>query len=321
MKKFSIITTVIVPLTLFSGCMKNEIINDETGAMEIQFNAENKTSTRAAIGSEGFPVGSAFSVWGFMTKDSQTANVFEGNIVTKGTDNSWTCDATRYWFSGWNYDFYAIHPSGIGSVSNDGVVTVEKFDCSTTGADAKDLMISSAPGLSYVPEDGPQPVTLNFNHLLSRIDFVGKSVGGSAIVHSVVLSGINTTANCSASFTQEGNVNATWTGPTSGSVSSKIDGGVKLEQLSTTSVVEDMLIIPQTLTDAAKVTITYSTDAEQNKIAEYNLIIGELNIWEAGKSYRYSFEVTGGGYIIFNKPTVNTWNSATGGNVIIDVTQ
>lgn len=326
MKKFSLITTVIVPLTLFCGCIKKEIVNDETGAMEIQFKAADETTSRTAIGSEGFPAGSTFSVWGFMTKGTETATVFEGDNVTKEENGNWVCDATRYWFPEWNYNFYAVHPvinndATNVTVDNSGQISITGFDCSATGTDAIDLMTASATNKSYTVGETPQPVPLNFNHLLSRIDFVGKSVGGSATVHSVTLSGITTNANCNTSYSQEGTISSTWSDNQSGNIISSIDGGVELEELSTKSVVGDIMIIPQTLTENSKVTITYSTDTEENKSTEFSLNIENFNTWEAGKAYKYSFEVTGGGYIIFNKPSVNNWNTATGGNVIIDVTQ
>ena len=46
-----------------------------------------------------------------------------------------------------------------------------------------------------------------------------------------------------------------------------------------------------------------------------------VSMWEAANHYRYSFTLTGGGYIVFDPPTVNAWSDAIGGNVTIDVTQ
>jgi len=46
-----------------------------------------------------------------------------------------------------------------------------------------------------------------------------------------------------------------------------------------------------------------------------------VSMWTAANHYRYSFTLTGGGYIVFDPPTVNAWSDAIGGNVTIDVTQ
>lgn len=259
---------------------------------------------------------SSFSVWGGY---DGTNNLFEKTTVTK--DGAYE-GGTRYWVPDKTFNFYAVHPVIENvTVENSGQISITGFDCSATGTGAIDLMTASATNKSYTVEETPQPVPLNFNHLLSRIDFVGKSVGGSATVHSVTLSGITTNANCNTSYSQDGTISSTWSDNQSGNITSSIDGGVELEELSTKSVVGDIMIIPQTLTEISKVTITYSTDTEENKSTEFSLNIENFNTWEAGKAYKYSFEVTGGGYIIFNKPSVNNWNTATGGNVIIDVTQ
>ena len=70
-----------------------------------------------------------------------------------------------------------------------------------------------------------------------------------------------------------------------------------------------------------KLTVTYDTDAERGKTASYTLPATTVSMWEAANHYRYSFTLTGGGYIVFDPPTVNAWSDAIGGNVTIDVTQ
>lgn len=286
---------------------------DERDITQIPIEFGSSVSRAAVNDKEGI---SSFSVWGGY---DGTNNLFEKTTVTK--DGVYE-GGTRYWVPNKTFNFYAVHPVIENvSVDNSGQISITGFDCSATGNDAIDLMTASATNKSYTTGMDPQPVLLNFNHLLSRIDFVGKSVGGSATVHSVTLSGITTNANCNTSYSQEGTISSTWSDYQSGNITSTIDGGVELEELSTKSVVGDIMIIPQTLTEDSKVTITYSTDTEQNKSTEFSLNIENFNTWEAGKAYKYSFEITGGGYIIFNKPSVNNWNTATGGNVIIDVTQ
>lgn len=288
-------------------------IIDEQDSMQIPISFGSSVS-RAAVNSPTDM--SSFSVWGGYDGN----NLFDKTTVTNGGAYE---GGTRYWIPGETFNFYAVHPviNNDVTVDNSGQISIIGFDCSITGTDAIDLMTASATNKSYTVGETPQLVPLNFNHLLSYIDFVGKSIGGSATVHSVTLSGITTNANCNTSYSQEGTITSTWSDYQSGNITSTIEGGVELEELSTKSVVGDIMIIPQTLTDNAKVTIIYSTDTEENKSTEFSLNIEKFNTWEAGKAYKYSFEVTGGGNIIFNKPTVNTWNSATGGNVIIDVTE
>lgn len=83
----------------------------------------------------------------------------------------------------------------------------------------------------------------------------------------------------------------------------------------------DLLLIPQSLAGGVKLTVIYDTDAETEKSASYTLPATTVSMWEAANHYRYSFTLTGGGYIVFDLPTVNAWSDAIGGNVTIDVTQ
>ena len=83
----------------------------------------------------------------------------------------------------------------------------------------------------------------------------------------------------------------------------------------------DLLLIPQSLTGGVTLTVTYDTDTEKRKTASYTLPTATVSEWTAANHYRYSFTLTGGGYIVFDPPTVNAWSDATGGNVTIDVTE
>lgn len=306
-------------IALLYGCSKAVVIDDASVGKSIQFNAGGPVGKAAIVGD--FPDGSAFSVWGRMVKDSQTAMAFDGETVTKSS-NVWRYDGTRYWIPGWTYDFYAVYPAGTDAVlpATENVINITGFDCSATGADAKDLMTAFASGMSYDGKTPPGPVSLNFAHQLTRLDFVGKSVGGKATIHKVEVSGITISADCVVTRLNDNSSSSEWLNGNTGSLNSAIDTELDAASTENKSVVGDIMVIPQTL-ENAKVTVTYSTDTESNKTAEYSLSIQGLTAWEAGKSYRYSFEVTGGGYLVFGKPTVNTWNHATGGNVIIDVTQ
>lgn len=323
MNKFSLLTTMITPFMLLSGCVKEKVV-DETDPLKIQFSAE-ETSSRAAIGNEGFPDGSAFSVWGFMTKDAQTANVFEGNTVTKGTDNNWTCDATRYWFPGWNYDFYAVYPSKdflpsgtsanvtINEQNNEAVVTISNFDCSTIGDNAVDLM-TAIKEVSYNEGDPtPGTVELGFQHLLSKVSIVGHSEGSDAYITSISLTNVKTKGTYTYSETNGGQ----WTIDNASGLTPKTDFNLPS---TPTDIFGDLLLIPQSV-DGIQLSINYNypgiIDSEGNPLEKtivYNL--PTTYNWESGKSYRYSFTLSGD-YIIFDVPQMNPWKEASGGIIIV----
>lgn len=306
MKRISIKATMsLVAILLLTAACTDEL-NDRPADTGRAIAFTPAAETRAAVEGSALPSGSSFSVWGWYgTGNEINKNVFD-NITVTESDGTWGyTGGTQYWIPGMTYNFYGVYPASVtASVTNDGIITVEGFDCS----EAVDLMTATATGLSG---DAAQTVAMQFGHLLAKIEFVGKSEGGNATVNKLVLSNISTQGTyVSSSIPLWSNL---------GSRDITIDSSSDLTP-DGVSVSGDMLLIPQTLT-VPQLTVTYSTDTETGRTETYTLPVDVVSSWVAGQSYRYTFTVTGGGYIIFDIPTVNKWGSATGGNITIDVTE
>ena len=273
--------------------------------------------TRAVVDGSSLPSGSSFLVWGFRTAVGENVSMidFDGETVTENNGTWSYTGGIRYWIPGYTYKFYALYPTNIGPVSsydNNGMLTIIGFNCSKTGEEAIDLMTASSTGINYIGDETPQPVSLKFIHKLAKIQFVAKSEGGNATVDSIELSGISTSGNYVESE------NPIWNDLQEGIISVKKTTTVTTSE--NTDVSGDLLLIPQML-EKPVITVTYSTEVEKNKKVTYSLPVDVITQWSAAQAYRYTFTITGGGYIIFDVPTVNPWNEASGGNVIIDVTQ
>lgn len=306
MNKLSLMTIFITHLLILSGCVKEKVIN-ETDKQKINFSAE-ETSSRAVIGNEGFPVGSVFSVFGYMTKETQTASVFEDKAdVTLGSDGKWTYDGVRYWIPGWTYDFYAVHPvfsadGPVASVASDGTISVTNFDCSKTGAEAKDLMTAQKTGITYTGE----PVDLKFGHELAKLNFVVKSENAVATITEFKVYGVDYIGTLSKKSTT-----ATWTDKTT---CQDTDTPFSINQefvFNTTegwekNVFGDILLIPDNdLTDAfLKIQYKYS-DETTERTSVVGLKTALTDKWEAGKNYKYSLTIEGGSLTI--NVTVIDW--------------
>ena len=79
------------------------------------------------------------------------------------------------------------------------------------------------------------------------------------------------------------------------------------------------MVFPQALTSDVYFEITYSTDGGTNYTTQkVQLISSPLSVWEAGRRYSYSFTVSDNDRILFDVPTVNGWDEATGGIIIVD---
>lgn len=278
--------------------------------------------TRAAVGSADDlnRDGRSFSVWGSYVPASGAGGlttVFDGTQVTY-SGGAWSYSGTKYWHPDNIYSFYALYPSvemlgdDMSSAScTDGIFTVSGFD-STKGHDLMraTAMKQTAGDLAVVP---PGAIDFTFRHLLARVTFSARSEGGNATVRAVSLEGLAVKGDYDSSAATP------WNNMTRGRVG--VVRNTPVTPAGEADVSGDLLLIPQPLTDGVTLTVTYDTDAEAGKIVSYILPATTVSAWEAANYYRYSFTLTGGGYIVFDPPTVNAWSDATGGNVTIDVTE
>lgn len=306
---------------LLGACAESTDPDMETSGNSGAIRFAGPAVTRAAIDdADGMLTdGNSFSVWGNYTAETSgtTMSLFDAEKVTY-VSGMWGYEGTRYWLAGNTYDFYALYPStetlgdAVSSVTcTDGTFTVKGFDA-TKG---HDLMTAEKTGISVVAgqTEPPDPVALKFQHLLARVTFAARSEGGNATVHSISLEGLAVKGD------YDGSAETAWSNTTKGNVS--VVKETSVTPAGDADVSGDLLLIPQSLTDGVKLTVTYDTDAEKEKTASYTLPTTTVSMWEAASHYRYSFTLTGGGYIVFDPPTVNAWSDAIGGNVTIDVTQ
>lgn len=315
--------TLLIPAAacLLGACAESADLDMETGGESGAIRFAGPAVTRAAIdGTADMQTeGRSFSVWGNYTDGagSTPTSVFTAETVTY-VSGMWGYEGTRYWLPGNTYDFYALYPSvktlgsNVTSVAcTDGNFVIDGFDA-TKG---HDLMTAEQSGI--VVEQGqaeaPGPVALTFQHLLARISFTARSEGGNATVHSISLGRLAVKGDYNSSASTQ------WSDTETGTIS-MVKETVVLPG-GDADVSGDLLLIPQSLTGGVTLTVTYDTDAEKGKTASYTLPTATVSEWTAANHYRYSFTLTGGGYIVFDPPTVNAWSDATGGNVTIDVTE
>lgn len=266
--------------------------------------------TKAVV--TGFNDGDAFSVWGGY--DNDATNVFDGVTVTN-SNGSWTYSPYQYWRSGETYRFYALYPSTINAqVAANGTITVTGFDASKTGAEAVDLMTSSATASG----DVKPMVAFTFDHELCRINFIAKAMPDvNVTITSASLYGMSTSGDLTNNGTSSWELgtaideaNTTFTYKSSEVLSGETD------------LFGDILMIPQPIGSGVKLQVTYrygGDTADRSFIADLSSASMALqNGWEKGKYYRYTFEIGSDEYILFDKPSVNGWNEASGGNITIE---
>ena len=245
-------------------------------------------------------------VWGMYTKDGSSADVFgTAGQVVEHAGGAWTYSPVRYWVMGAEYAFHAVHPAEVAGVMvEDGGIKIKGFDAT----EGHDLMAATASGISYAEVSKIQPVALNFKHLLARVNIVGVVTGGGRLnVKKITFSGMLKEGNYS---------NGKWEiGGSEGVVAKE---NIILNSAAGTDIFGDMLMIPQPVKDfEMSITYTLNDETEEQQVS-YSLPVGEVAEWEAGRSYRYTFTVDVAGNIIFMKPVVTDWNTATGGIVTVE---
>ena len=80
---------------------------------------------------------------------------------------------------------------------------------------------------------------------------------------------------------------------------------------------EDVLLFPQQVERDFAIYVRYSVNGGemQEQIIPLNGLVGEF---VAGKYYRFTFTVIDEDHILFAPPTVNNWNEATGGIIVVE---
>lgn len=283
---------------LFQSCFKTEI--DKGIEEAIVFSS---TTSRAVIEND-FPEGASFSVWGWYSAvGEEPYNIFDGISVTKSA-SGWDYEGTQYWLEDRYYDFYAIYPENFGTVEQNGTIKVENFDCSKTGEDAVDLMTAARQNMSG---SSSQIVNLNFSHILSRVNIIAVPMGGDIYINTVKLAGIKNKGTYNSAETA-----AKWGSFTDIKEFTKnninlVNGGV--------SLFSDMLLIPQTLSDANVLTLSCIVDGSDK---EFIIDLSQLSVkeWEIGESYKYSITIKGE-YISFDV-SVMPWKESMGGIITVD---
>lgn len=173
---------------LTAAAMMASCSNDETVEMAQQkaisfSNAFVNNGTRS-VDDPSFTTESLkdFAVYGF----TQKGQIFDGVKVSKGgtASTGWSYDNVQYWVPGNTYTFGAIAPYSVaGHVSGvtlpESATKVEmKVAFTNTDADQVDLLHAAPTQITGVTASYTTPVSMTFNHQLSKVKFSFENVVG-----------------------------------------------------------------------------------------------------------------------------------------------
>lgn len=123
-----------------------------------------------------------FAVYGF----TQKGQIFNGEKVSKGgtASTGWSYGTLQYWVPGNTYTFGAIAPHSVAAKVSDVTLpesaTKVEMKVAFTNTDAKqvDLLHAAPPQITGVTASYTTPVSMTFNHQLSKVKFSFANVVG-----------------------------------------------------------------------------------------------------------------------------------------------
>lgn len=295
MKSSDIKILSLLSLGLFASCSTMVIDEKPVENYAIDF---AEVSTRAAIDGS-FSIGDSYSVWGWYVVNSSGAqnNVFD-KIEVKYDGTFWKYDGTKYWSPDCTYSFYAVYPHSVDSnCTEDGKITIDGFDASTTGEGAIDLMTSKkVVSVKYNKGDTPSSVQIPMVHELARVKFTVKNAGKAVKVNfnKFKINGVH----YSGDFNKVPSTDeyGTWS---SLLTTVKDDGKLSAPSFEITTgenaeknVFGDMLMIPVADLANAEIEYSYSCDDGEERSATIPIKTSSVSAWEHGQSYSYSITIS-----------------------------
>lgn len=291
---------------LTAAAMMASCSNDETVEMAQQkaisfSNAFVNNGTRSIV-DPSFTTGSLqdFAVYGF----TQKGQIFNGEKVSKG-GNAWSYDNVQYWVPGNTYTFGAIAPysvaANVSKVALPENATKVEMEVAFTNTDAKqvDLLHAEPTQITGVTATYTTPVSMTFNHQLSKVKFSFANAVGAG--YNVKVSNVKIT-----DAFKEGTLTVAAAGNTWGNQTDKTlelnfgnvvadgataDEAAVIANAATLESYNEKLMIP--MGSSAKYTVTFTAELFKDNVplGTYNHRVEIKNV-EFKLGYCYDFKAS-----------------------------
>ena len=290
---------------LTAAAMLASCSNDETVEMAQQkaisfSNAFVNNGTRSIV-DPSFTTTSLndFAVYGF----TQKGQIFNGEKVSKG-GTAWSYDNVQYWVPGNTYTFGAIAPYSVaGNVSNvtlpTGATKVGmEVAFTNTDADQVDLLHAAPAQITGVTPTYTTPVSMTFNHQLSKVKFSFQNSVG--VGYNVKVSNVKITDAFKEGTLTVAAAGNTWGGQTDKTLELNFGNVVAnassteasaIANAATLESYNEKLMIP--MSNTAKYTVTFTVDLYKDNVllGTYNHRV-EIKDVEFKLGYCYNFKAS-----------------------------
>lgn len=267
-----------------------------------------------------------FAVYGF----TQKGQIFNGEKVSKG-GAAWSYDNVQYWVPGNTYTFGAIAPHRAANVSDvklpEGATKVEmKVAFTNTDADQVDLLHAAPTQIAgtAVTPTYTEPVSMTFNHQLSKVKFSFENAVGAG--YNVKVSNVKIEDAYEKGTLTVAAAGNTWDNQTNKNLElnfgNVVDNasGTNAAFIANTKTLEsynEKLMIPMGNTAIYTVTFTAELFKDNVPLGTYNHTVEIKNVeFKLGYSYNFKASLTHKNItgpdelneIKFNVTSVGNWN-------------
>lgn len=269
-----------------------------------------------------------FAVYGF----TQKGQIFNGEKVSKG-GNAWSYDNVQYWVPGNTYTFGAIAPysvaANVSKVALPENATKVEMEVAFTNTDAKqvDLLHAAPSQITGVTATYTTPVSMTFNHQLSKVKFSFANAVGAG--YNVKVSNVKITDAFKEGTLTVAAAGNTWDKQTDKTLElnfgnvvadgATADEAAVIANAATLESYNEKLMIP--MGNTAKYTVTFTAELFKDNVplGIYNHRVEIKNV-EFKLGYCYNFKasltdknITGQDElnpIVFDVKKVEDWNQA-----------
>lgn len=241
-----------------------------------------------------------FAVYGF----TQNGQIFNGDKVSKG-GNAWSYDNVQYWVPGNTYTFGAIAPHSVAAnVSKEALpenATKVEMEVAFTNTDAKqvDLLHAAPTQITGVTATYTTPVSMTFNHQLSKVKFSFQNSVG--VGYNVKVSNVKITDAYKEGTLTVAAAENTWGGQTDKTLElnfgnvvadgATADEAAFIANAATLESYNEKLMIP--MGSSAKYTVTFTAELYKGDVllGTYNHRVEIKNV-EFKLGYCYDFKAS-----------------------------
>jgi hypothetical protein len=287
---FPLLFSSLLTVLFLTGCAEDSHILDNGQNRQLEFSVSthgwdnsNKSSnqkvTSRATPISTFDTSKNFNVIADINNGDNWSTEVNNETVSYSTTNKiWQTTATHYWPGvGSTVNFYAYYPTSIlnNITHTTGSTPVFSYTVPDNAANQIDILSSSK---TSVAGNSYSQTPVDFKHIFAAVKFsVGTSGMPSGTISKVTLNNILYRGTYSLGGTWAPNI--TDKKSFSQVVSASTNTGTAITSDATT-----FMMMPQTLSDDASITLTYSNGGTLTKAI--------TGTWEAGKTYTYNLSKT-----------------------------